>query len=231
MWTRIGGAVILFCGLVSVLVQAIAFQGSPLIGVAFLDCVVGVVGIFSAGHGSRRAATLYLVLSSLRLLAGIALCAVFLGIFDPSSHLSALLCKEASLVGQELSGTPVSDEAKEAARAACAHAGAVVVGLVATALVLGATLFWYPCWRCSLYLREAMAEKEALEGLLRETGDGDDDDYSYDKKNKQGKKSVVHELLGPSPSKERGNSMEMDAHDISMEVVSPPMAVHKAEEV
>lgn len=44
MWTRIGAAIILFGGLVSVMVQLIILQATPAIGVAFGDCIVGAIG-------------------------------------------------------------------------------------------------------------------------------------------------------------------------------------------
>ena len=65
MWTRIGAAFVLFAGLVSTMMQAVLFQGSPLIGVAFADVVIGVVGIFAASYMTRRPGVLYLVVTRL----------------------------------------------------------------------------------------------------------------------------------------------------------------------
>jgi hypothetical protein len=93
MWTRLGGAVILFTGLISTLTQAVWFQGSPLIGVAFFDCVIGVVGIFSSSFMTKRAGILYLVLTLVRLVVALAMFSAFLGTFDAKTHLSHVLCR------------------------------------------------------------------------------------------------------------------------------------------
>ncbi len=57
MWTRIGAAITLFGGLVSVMVQLIILQATPAIGVAFGDCFVGAIG--------RHILSLFLCCSSL----------------------------------------------------------------------------------------------------------------------------------------------------------------------
>ncbi len=67
-------------------------QGSALIGVAFFDCTVGVIGIFSSSFMTRRAGVLYLVVSLIRLAVDLAMFSSFLGTFDAKSHLSHLLC-------------------------------------------------------------------------------------------------------------------------------------------
>lgn len=50
MWTRIGSAVILFSGLISVMVQLIILQPTPAVAIPFVDCFVGAVGIFAASY-------------------------------------------------------------------------------------------------------------------------------------------------------------------------------------
>ena len=199
MWTRLGGAFILFGGLVSTMLQAILMQGSPLIGVAFADCVIGVFGIFAASYMARKPGLAYLGLSVGRLLVALALFTAFLVIFDPKDHLSHLLCQKVGQLEQEL-GETVAPEVLEAAEIACKDAGAIVMGLVATAFVLSVTLFWYPCFRCSLYFVETLSEKEALEGLLRDVEQDDEDDDI-----------VVRHLTSASPAREG--------------IVAPPMRV------
>ncbi len=218
MWTRIGGACILFAGLVSTMTQAILFQGSPLIGVAFGDCVVGVVGIFASSYMTRRPALLYLVVTVARLVVAAALFSAFLGTFVPRNYLSHLLCKEVALLEQELGSSPPA-EVVEAAELACRDAGAVVAGLVIFAFILSSTLFWYPCFRCSLYFVETLSEKEALEGLLNDAHDSEDDDV------------VLRNLTAPSPSpgSKTISVREREFKDSSDTVVSPPMAVAQHE--
>lgn len=53
MWTRIGSAVILFSGLISVMVQLIILQPTPAVAIPFVDCFVGAVGIFAASYMVR----------------------------------------------------------------------------------------------------------------------------------------------------------------------------------
>jgi hypothetical protein len=209
MYTRLGGAFILFGGLVSTMIQAILFKGSPLIGVAFADCVIGVIGIFAASFMSRKPGLLYLGVTVLRLVIAIALFTAFLVTFVPQDHLSHLLCKEISILEQELS-SPVPQETIEAAQLACQHAGAIVMGLVATVFVLSITLCWYPCFRCSLYYVETLSEKEALEGLLHDVDEDEDDD-------------VVMKLTSQSPAKE--------PYAEAASVVAPPLSVVTTEEL
>lgn len=192
----------LFGGLISTMLQAVLMKGSPLIGVAFFDCIIGVLGIFAASYMTRKPGMAYLVLTILRLLVAVALFTAFLIIFDPEDHLSHILCTNVGVWEHELNQT-ASPELVAAADAACRDAGAIILGLVATAFVLSVTLFWYPCFRCSLYFVETLSEKEALEGLLRDVEDDDEDD------------DVVRRLTSPSPAREG--------------IVAPPMRVEAIE--
>lgn len=153
---------------------------------------------------TRKPGQLYLGLTLLRLAAALALFTAFLVTFEPKLHLSHLLCEEVGIVEQEL-GHTASPELLEAAELACKHAGVVIMGFVATAFILSVTVFWYPCFRCSLYFVETLSEKEALEGLLRDV-DGDDENDD-----------VVMRLTSPSPAKEG--------------VVAPPLSVAITEEL
>lgn len=211
MWSRIGGAFILFGGLVSTMMQAVLFLSSPLIGVAFADVVVGVIGIFSASYMTRRAGRLYLIVTLVRLVLGLALFLAFLFTFKPQSYLSHLLCKEGTLLALELeNGQTPSPAAWAEARRRCDASGAVVVGLVAAALILSTTLFWYPCFRCSLYLDEGLAEKEALEGLLHDVEDVEEDE-------------VLMALTASSPYK--ATTREKETKDANDTIVAPPAPV------
>ncbi len=208
MWTRIGGACILFVGLVSTMAQAILLQGSPLIGVAFGDCVVGAIGIFAASYMARRPGLLYLAVTLLRLAIAVALFSAFLGTFAPRDHLSHLLCKGAT----ELEDDNAPPDVKAAAELACKHAGAVVTALVSVAFVLSVTLFWYPCFRCSLYFVETLSEKEALEGLLSDAHDSEDEGDV-----------VLQSLTSASPAP-GGKRRDREFKDSSETVVTPPLA-------
>jgi hypothetical protein len=205
MWTRIGGASILFVGLMSTLAQAILLQGSPLIGVAFGDCVVGAIGIFAASYMTRRPGLFYLALTVVRLAVAIGLFSAFLGTFAPRDHLSHLLCQV--VLEEEAGATPDAVEL-----AACNHAGAVVTALVSVAFVLSVTLFWYPCFRCSLYFVETLSEKEALEGLLSDAHDSDDEGDI-----------VLQSLTSASPAP-GAQPRDREFKDSSETVVTPPMA-------
>lgn len=143
------------------MVQLIILQASPAVGVAFGDCIVGAVGIFASSYMTRRAATVYLAATVLRLVLPIAFYSTFFALFvpNPKLYLSDLLCTGIALVESEMTLSP--EKQKEAAEI-CAHAGTVVTALIATLFALSVTLCWYPCCRCSLYLRETLVEKEAL---------------------------------------------------------------------
>lgn len=225
---------ILFTGLVSTLTQAVWFQGSPLIGVAFFDCVIGVVGIFSSSFLTKRAGMLYLVLTLVRLVVALAMFSAFLGTFDAKTHLSHLLCKvrrwvcnvfffpcfhtlfahQVFVLDIEL-GRNISQAEVALAEQQCFNNGVVVMWMVATAFVLHVTLFWYPCFRCSLHFFETLTEKEALEGLLSDANDGDD----YDD-------VVLRTLVAPSPMSK--DNREREFKDSSEAVVSPPLSVYPA---
>jgi hypothetical protein len=211
MWTRIGGAVILFTGLVSTMTQAIWFQGSPLIGVAFFDCAIGCIAIFSASFMTRRAGMLYLVMTLIRLLVALAMFSAFLGTFDAKTHLSHLLCKVFEY--EHAIGMNVTAAMEMEAEKKCLSAGLVVIWMVAVAFVLHVTLFWYPCFRCSLHFFETLTEKEALEGLLSDTNDDDDNDDV-----------VLRTLIAPSPMGKSGREREFK--ESSESVVSPPLSVY-----
>lgn len=165
----------MFIGLVNVMLQALLLKGTPLIGVAFMDCVIGCIGIFAASYMTRRPATLYLIVTVVRLACGIAFFVAFLATFTPRAYLSHLLCKEVGILENELDRT-LPPGVKEAADLACKKAGVVVVAVVSVIFVLSVTVCWFPCFRCGLYFREALAEKEALEGLLEDVDDEDEDD-------------------------------------------------------
>lgn len=141
--------------------QSVYLLAFSAVAVAFGDCIVGAVGIFASSYMTRRAATVYLVATFLRLLLPIAFYSAFFAIFipNPKTYLSDLLCSEVALLESEITLSP--DAQKEAAEI-CMHAGAVVTALIATLFSLSVTLCWYPCCRCSLYLRETLVEKEAL---------------------------------------------------------------------
>jgi hypothetical protein len=95
----------------------------------------------------------------------------------------------------------------------CLNNGAVVLWMVAVAFVLHVTLFWYPCFRCSLHFFETLTEKEALEGLLSDTNDEEDNDDI-----------VLKNLTSPSPSGKSGREREFK--DSAESVVSPPLSVY-----
>lgn len=109
-------------------------------------------------------------------------------------------------------GRNVSHAEIAAAEEQCFNNGIVVMWLVATAFVFHVTLFWYPCFRCSLHFFETLTEKEALEGLLSDTNDEDDDDDV-----------VLKTLTSASPAGKNGHDREVK--DSSESVVSPPLSV------
>ncbi len=95
----------------------------------------------------------------------------------------------------------------------CVNNGIVVMWMVAVAFVFHVTLFWYPCFRCSLHFFETLTEKEALEGLLNDTNDDDDEDDV-----------VLRTLTSPSPAGK--NDREREMKDSNESVVSPPLGVN-----
>lgn len=209
MWTRIGAAFVLFFGLISVMLQAVLLQGSPLAGAAFADCAIGCIGIFAASYMSRRAATLYLAVVSGRLLVVIALFTAFLATFS-RQYLSYLLCKELTLLESDLASP--SPEAIQAAELACQHAGVVIIVLVSLLFVLSVSLCWFPCFRCGLHFRESLCEREALEGLLNEN---DDDD-------------VLRTLSSTATPSKFGTARERElAEEAHHQIVTPPLRVHE----
>lgn len=155
---------------------------------------------------TRRAATVYLVATMVRFILPVAFYAAFFALFlpNPKAYLSALVCEEVSLLDSEFTLSP--EAAAEAARL-CANAGVAVIALISTVFVFSTTLCWYPCCRCSLYLRETLVEKEALEGLLKGDEDGEDE---------------VMRSLVRTPAKVYASP---DEHDASVTVVSPPLGL------
>ena len=198
MWARVGAAVVLFIGIVNVMLQALLFQGSPLIGVAFMDCTIGCIGIFAANYMTKKPATLYLVVTVIRLACAIAFFVAFLATFNPKSYLSHLLCQEVGVLEHELDPeSTLPPGVKEAADLACKKAGTVVMVLVSLMFVLSVTLCWFPCFRCGLYLREVLVEKEALEGLLEDADDQEEEDEIMRRFNMQTPEKSDHSVVGP----------------------------------
>jgi len=205
MWTRIGAAVTLFSGLISVMIQLVLLQASPTIAVAFADCIVGAMGIFASSYMTRRAATIYLVATLARLVVPIAFYSAFFAIFvpNPKTYLSDLLCGQVALLETELTLSPA--EYAEAQRL-CNNSAVAVIVVISLFFTFSVTLCWYPCCRCSLYLRETLVEKEALEGLLNADDEVD----------------AVEASLVRTPAKVYASNAD---HDASVTVVSPPMGL------